>query len=279
MRNITKQQEQEIIRLYVQEHRGQVYCSKTVLGINNPNRVKDILKKYHIPIRNFREAAIESNINRAKKKNDDYFSIQSPNMAWLLGFLAADGTISKRDNTIKLGLSEKDSEILERIKTELSLEDTEVKHYTNSRGYDCCSLEWTSKKQKNDLSKYSVVPEKTFILKPPYLLNSQYYIDYIRGYFDGDGSINYCHIKGGALRWQVCSATREIIQFVIDTLYNEYGIKKVNIYSQQRKTAPLYYCQYSTNATKKIYPVLYGTGSTLYLKRKRDHYEEILKMK
>ena len=57
-------------------------------------------------------------------------------------------------------------------------------------GFDVCSYRWSCKKHKEDLATYGVVPNKTFLLKPPYKLSEEFHLDYIRGYFDGDGSIN-----------------------------------------------------------------------------------------
>ena len=271
MRNYTVQEEQKIIRLYTEEHRGQLYCAKTVLGVANVKYVKDILNKYNIPIRNHHEAAILSNKNRESDKDKTYFSRENSNMAWMLGFLASDGYISKKDNEIGIGLARKDHDILEIIRNELKLQ-TPVKDYVNNLGYDCSKLTWSCAEHKRDLAKYSIVPAKTFILEPPLNLNPKYYIDYIRGYFDGDGSVSI--LQEHALRWQVCSATKPIIEFVINTLYNQYNIPKVNIQMQVRHN-PLYYCQYSTNATKQIYKILY-TPNSLYLPRKYKHFTEII---
>lgn len=192
-------------------------------------------------------------------------------MAWLMGFIAADGYIRKDANEIGIGLARQDREILEKIKEILELE-TSVKDYTTQNGYDCSKLTWTCEQHKKDLAKYNIVPAKTFTLKPPYNLNRKYWIDFIRGYFDGDGSIN--KIQQGALRWQVCSASKEIIEWIINFLYEEYNIPKVSIYTVNNKN-PLYYCQYSTNATKQIFKVLY-TKNGLYLKRKYEHFKKIL---
>lgn len=258
---------------------GQIAVSKKVLGVSNPNIVKNILKKYNIHIRTQQEAAILSNKNRATHKKEDYFSTQNSNMAWLLGFLAADGSIRKNENEIKIGLSIKDKEILEKIKKELELE-TSIKEYTNSQGYDCCTLQWTCEQHKKDLAKYNIVPEKTFVLKPPYELNKDLWIDYIRGYFDGDGSINLIPNSNGRgngnLRWQVCSATKEILEFILQVFEEQYNIPKVNIYERQGLYT-LYYIQYSSTATRKIYSILY-TQNSLFLERKKKHFEDILQI-
>lgn len=268
----TEEQEKIIIKLYAQEKRGQLYCAKAV-GSTNVTKVKEVLRKYNIPIRNFSQAASASNKNRALYKDEDYFSKQSHNMAWLLGFLASDGTVSSSDNTIKIGLSAKDKEILEKIKEEVKIENKIVEYTTNS-GFDCVDLHWTCARHKATLAEYGITPNKTFTIKPPTQLSKEYYIDYIRGYFDGDGSINL--IQGKNLRWQICGATEEILQWIVDVLYEQYSIPKVKVYcDNNRGKNPYYYFQYSTNAVRMIYNILY-TPNSLYLERKKDHFDEII---
>lgn len=268
----TQEQEKLILKLYTEEQRGQLYCAKAV-GSTNVKKVKEVLKKYNIPIRDFSHAAIVSNKNRALKKNEEYFSEQTHNMAWILGFLASDGTVSSSDNTIKICLSMKDKEILEKIKAEIEIEN-KIVEYTTQDGFDCVDLHWTCAKHKCILNEYGITPRKTFTLKPPTQLKSQYYIDYIRGYFDGDGSVN--SIQGKALRWQICSATKEILEWIVEVLYKQYNIPKVNILCDNKRKSPYYYFQYSTNATKQIYNILY-TPNSLYLARKKSHFDELIK--
>lgn len=278
MRNyFTEEQEKIIIDLYVNQKKGQLYCAKAV-GSTNTNKVKEVLHKYNIPIRNFSQAAVVSNKNRALHKNINYFYTQSHNMAWLLGFLASDGTVSSSNNIIKIGLSAKDKEILEKIKQELEIEN-KIVEYTTTNGFDCVDLHWTCAEHKQELEKYGITPNKTFTIKPPILLSKEYYIDFIRGYFDGDGSINLIHSNGKpyALRWQVCGATQEILQWIIDVLYEQFSIPKVNIYCDKNHKHNYYYFQYSTNAVKVIYNILY-TPNSLYLKRKKDKFDEIIQV-
>lgn len=275
----TPEEESIIIKLYTEEKRGQLYCAKAV-GKNNPRKVKEVLRKHNIPIRNFSEAATQSNINRTLYKNKDYFKTQTHNMAWVLGFLASDGTISSSDNTIKIGLSAKDKEILEKIKDEIEIENKIVER-VNKDGFDCVDLHWTCKEHKEDLGKYGITPNKTFTIKPPVDLDEKYYIDYIRGYFDGDGSINIIHNKGkiAALRWQVCGASLDILKWIVDILYIKYNIPKVSILRDSRnRINPIYYFQYSTNAVREIYKILY-TPDSLYLNRKKIIFDEAIQVK
>jgi len=273
-RGYTKEQEDLIIELYVNQQRGQKYVCE--MAHTSPKVMKAFLISRGYKIRNFSEAATVSNINRAKYKDKNYFNTQSPNMAWLLGFLASDGCVRKDRNEIKIGLSKVDQEILEKIKAELKIEN-KISEYVTAEGFESVTLQWTCKEHKDELAKYSIVPDKTFKIQPPYKLERKYWIDYIRGYFDGDGSVNLIHNKEQkSLRWQVCSATPEILHFIVDYFYEDYGIPKVNIQAQNRNNNhTLYVIQYSTNATKKIYDILY-TPNSLFLNRKKQHYQDIL---
>lgn len=262
----------KIIDNYVNKKMGQI-ASGRELGLSD-TQVKSILQKNNIPIRNFSEALVIRNKKYKKyDNNDNYFSTESSNMAYILGFIAADGTIRKKANSIKITLAKKDRELLDEIKEEIGIE-APVKEGVTNKGYDFATLSWTSQKHKEDLAKYSIIPQKTFALKPPINLKKRYWIDYIRGYFDGDGSINY--MQQGALRWQVCSATPEILEFIIDYFHEEYDIPKVKVYKSNREEN-LYYFQYSTNATKKIFNFLY-TPNSIFLKRKKDKYIEVLNL-
>lgn len=270
-KTLTEEQKQIILTNYLDNKRGQLYCSK--VAHTTVYMVKKFLREEHINIRNFSEAATVSNQNRAKSVNHDYFSNPSSNMAWMLGFLAADGCVSKSRNQIVINLSRTDRNILEIIKEEIQIENN-ICDYENKDGFLCSSLSWTSQKQKEDLKKYNIVPAKTLILKPPYELPKEFWIDYIRGYFDGDGTI--CQ-SGEGIRWSIGGAVKEMLEFVVNFLYEEYDIPKVNIQEQhfQNSCHTFYAIQYSTKATKKIYDILY-TKNSLYLQRKKDKYQSLI---
>ena len=230
--------------------------------------IKQVLNDNNIHIRSFQEAS--------RKIDEDFFVKQNHDMAWLLGFIAADGNISEKSNAITIKLSIKDEEILHKIRALIGINNN-ITYYTTKDGFDVCSYRWSCKKHKEDLAIYDIVPNKTFLLKPPYKLSEEFHLDYIRGYFDGDGSINLIKSGNGrgngSLRWQVCSATKEIIEFILNT-FEKYGIPKVSIQVRKGRN-PLYIISFSSVSTRKIYDILYNE-SEMYLERKRNHYEEIL---
>lgn len=202
-------------------------------GYSTTYTIKQILTNNHIPLRNQRQNTGLRNHKNAKKKNISYFNKETHNMAWLLGFIAADGCIYRDKNQIKIGLSSIDREILEKIKDELQIEN-KICDYVTNQGFNVSELRWTCQEHKQKLMEYGIVANKTFCLGIPYKLNKVFWIDYIRGLFDGDGSINYIH-SNNSIRWQICSATPEILEWIVNFLYDEYNIPKVNIQTWQRK--------------------------------------------
>lgn len=262
-----------IIKTYKEEKRGQMYCAKKYN--TTVYMVKKVLRENNIKIRNFSEAATISNKKRRKYIiNENYFSVESSEMAYIMGFIAADGSISKRDNTLKIGLSAIDYDFLCNIAKKMG-SDKDVKLFTNNKGFDCCEWHCASEKIKNDLSKYNIVPNKTFSLTFPKNLSKEYWIDFIRGYFDGDGTV--CSCGDNAIRWSLCSATDDILKVVVDFFEKEYNIPRVKIQKRppSNNSHELYYIQYSTKATKQIYEILYPENA-FFLSRKKQKFDNLI---
>ena len=235
-----------------------------------PYQIKKVLQANDIHIRSRNEQNKYSLQNQRQYTiNDSYFSKQSSRMAYLLGFLAADGCVYKKRNLIKIGLSSIDRKFLEEIQIELKT-NYKICDYETKDGFTVSELKFSSEQIKRDLAEYNIIPQKTYNFSFPKKLNSKYYLDFIRGYFDGDGSVS---TAGQSLRWQICSYTKPILESII-SIFQEYGISKVNIY----KNRNLYYFQYSTNATKQIYNLLYYPNCWC-LERKQKKYQQLLNMK
>ena len=229
--------------------------------------VKKILQEAKVPIRNFSQAASKSNKNRAIEINHDYFDIESPNMAYLLGFIASDGTVRKEINEIKITLCSEDVDFLQVIANELGYKGR-IKTYTTKEGFSNSTLAFTSEKIKKTLATYNIVPNKTYNFVFPSHLSRKYWRDFFRGYFDGDGTV--CKI-GDGLRLSLCSYTDNILKTFLVFFEEEYGIPMVNI----RRKENNYYFQYSTNAVRGFYQAFYYDGC-LYLPRKHKKFEDLV---
>lgn len=235
-------------------------------------KVRTILDAHNIPRRNKSESIKVRNVVLRKYHfNENYFKNMNPNVAYVLGFLAADGTISSKSNCLKITVAERDSELLEKFKEEFEY-DGKVKHNVNNKGYSIATLEINSAIYKEDLKKYNIVPNKTFTFSIPDTIPNEFLIDFIRGYWDGDGTI--CTAGKSAIRSSLCSARKETLEQILNFLEDKYNIPKVSVQTTMRKN-PLYYIQYSNNSTKKLFKAFYYKEELLYLKRKYEKFCEL----
>lgn len=249
------EKEKEIIDIYVNQN---LSAKKTgELTGYSKNGVLYILHKYNIDTSN-RTYDI-----RKFKCNDNYFeNIDTANKAYILGFIAADGCILE-NNTLQITIKKDDIEILNFIKKELQYEGR-IK--IDKETY--ISLRVKSKKICQDLSKYFIVPRKTKILKFPTNIRPIFYKNYIRGYFDGDGSI-----------WLDKSTNNYKIQFIgtLDVLTNIYKIfgfteKKLRPTSDENVIFRLDFS--GNNLVYKILSQLY-TENTFRLERKYLRFKDL----
>lgn len=201
----TQEEINDIIDRYLNENKtlkniGEYYnVSKTVI-----NRV---LKENNIELR--------KRTHKIKCNYDIFEKIDSPEKAYWLGFLAADGCNYRRKQNaiISLNISAKDKEHLLKFKEFCQL-DQEITEFVTSVGFSnntpMCRLQIYSSKMSDDLTDKGIVPKKSLILEPPNI-NEQYYLPFILGYFDGDGSI--FKTKEGLYRINI-QGTKEILLWI-----------------------------------------------------------------
>ena len=230
--------------------------------------IKRILEKNNIKIRQVQET------NKRKFNiNDNYFDKENSNMAYIMGLWAADGNVSSNENRLDLELNSLDIEILEKIREELQSERP-IKIYQCQNGYTKNKLLFWSSHIKKKFAEYGIVPNKTYSknFHAPYKLDKKYWIDYIRGFFDGDG----CVKKATSLTFELNSINKQFLIDIQSFMKEYYDINmQISIGHNRPGQYILYrlYC-YGKEA-KKIYNILYTPGS-LFLKRKYERWQELL---
>lgn len=132
--------------------------------------------------------------NRIFDRDQHYFDkIDTPNKAYTMGLIYADGNNFTKHNALTISLQESDKKVLERIKDELKYEgqlrrrnlSEKNKNYKNQVFLNI-NDEYISKR----LEELGVVDAKSLILTFPEWLDKTLYSHFIRGYFDGDGSVS-----------------------------------------------------------------------------------------
>lgn len=124
------------------------------------------------------------------KVNHKYFDVLTPESAYFLGLLAADGNVDKTKTRITLSICERDAEILDNIKHSISSTHPIKEYISKCRGkqYPQKVFRFSSPYMCKTLGQYGIVPHKSLHLKfPP--IDQRFVPSFIRGYFDGDGSV------------------------------------------------------------------------------------------
>lgn len=264
-------------RILTPEEEAQIIFNYNVLGMGQKQAgkfigakdkiVKQVLLKHNIHIRTGTEARQKYFIK------ENYFGAQTANMAYVLGLLASDGCVHSTKNLIYIELQRQDKELLEKVNSELG-NTRPIKDYETIRGYENSKLWFYSQQAKEQLAEYHIIPNKTYSpnFKFPETLQKEYYRDYIRGLFDGDGSIkNTNHTP----TWQIDSSSFDIVKNIQQYL-QELGIE-TEITTKQSKNIPLYriYC-YGQEKCHKLFDLMY-TDTELYMVRKKEKFISLLK--
>jgi len=200
------------------------------------------------------------------KVNEDYFKKWSSNMAYILGFIFADGGIVKithngSSDKLGFGQNKKDVDILRKIKQMLSAEQA----LSPSGNYVHFSI--FSQVIVDDLKKLGVLYRKSFrksrgkIPKIP----KKYIRDFIRGIVDGDGSISFD--KKGYPTLSICGR-KEVIVFIRNHFLSKFNIySKISQGKKNGKLSNVFYICYRCNSAKTLINYLYNNAD-LYLERK-----------
>lgn len=210
--------------------------------------------------------------------DENYFEkIDSANKAYIIGFLSADGCNYPDKGTVSMSLEECDKEILEKIRIETKNErPLEFIDYTNKHdfGYTYKNqyrLLMFSRKICNDLNNIGVVPNKSLCLEFSKSIPEKFIPDYIRGVFDGDGSMGVRNLKvyNGTLSLSITSTYSfcNTLQSILNKQNIESKISEAS--NNNGITASL--SIHKKESMKKFLDWIYK-DAVLYLKRKHDIY-------
>jgi len=140
------------------------------------------------------QSGFDKKISHSYYCNENFFnSIDNGDKAYIIGFLASDGNLYKREHhqgQIQITLKLDDIQILEDIKVVLGSNHPIKIAYGNR---NTCTLTIVSDRIYNDLLKIGLSERKTwdlYIEQIFQMIPMNYWKDFLRGYLDGDGSIH-----------------------------------------------------------------------------------------
>lgn len=216
-----------------------------------------------------------------KTKNEKFFKRWSSEMAYVLGFILADGSlIISRRGAKYIEIETIDGDLLNSIKEKINSNLKIGERKRNKKWKKAYRLQIGSKEIFNDLLKLGIKPRKTGFETMP-KVPMDYLRDFIRGYFDGDGSIwmGYTHKNRShstlALSLVFISKSNKLLSQLKRILKNKLKIK-----GSQRYWSRAYRLCYSTHAAINLYYFMYNSKiNNLFLNRKKQVFDDFLKIR
>lgn len=205
-----------------------------------------------------------------KNINKKFFNRWSPEMAYVLGYIYADGWIyerySKTGHSSVIGICSKDKEMLEKIKKEM--DSTHPLYKENRNSYISYKVYIGSAYMFKKLVSRGLNRTKSLNMKFP-KVPKKYMRDFIRGYFDGDGWI--CYNKN-TKKFQIglCCGCKRFLYSIIKNANLKAVIKNYvkNVFRFHLTGDPaMEFCYYMYNK------------SNMYLDRKYNKFQEVIKCK
>lgn len=223
-----------------------------------------------------KEGIIIRDFGKVSRINQNVFDeITTEIQAYTLGLIIADGSISRKGNTITICLTKDDDYILHLINENLldGLGTIFINHKEDTRPRSI--LSFNGKHIKETLSKYGIIPDKSHIITQlSKAIPENLYHHYIRGLFDGDGVCSYyTSHKKQKLRIGYCAYKKEFVKDFVDFLHKKLNLPVNKLFN----TGGCWQCSWGANHDiKTFYDYIYH-DSTIYLGRKYKKITQYLK--
>lgn len=192
--------------------------------------------------------------------NENYFeNIDTPDKAYWLGFIAADGNISR--SNLHIGIHKMDVDHLEKFKKDINATNpVKIKKYISKEKHSYIArIDLYSKKIVDDLKHHGLYPNKTHTLSWDNITKNipdNFIIDFVRGFFDGDGSWK---VSKNRITFNVSSVSKDFIEPFSEWFSKMINVKSYKIYKSNHITSTMYsYERAKKEDLIKIYKVLYN---------------------
>jgi Mor family transcriptional regulator len=238
-----------------------------------PQKIKKIVKLNNIMLRTVEES------HRKYAINENFFDvIDNEEKAYFLGFLYADGCNHKKSNYVSLSLKSDDKEILIKLAKLIFKDDYENRIVDRDRSAEDKGIESiiniNSKHICKKLEELGCAQTKTFKITYPEWMPDNLHKHFIRGYFDGDGSIYVNEIKERGSKFKITS-TLDFVTGIKNIINKEAKINSIIYKHSKSKVYDVNAC--GDRQVKKFLDWIYD-DSHIFLKRKYEQYLKLLQL-
>ena len=193
------------------------------------------------------------------KTNRDYFAtIDTPEKAYILGLLIAEGHANKTGYKVEVSLTESDAYLLRAVGDEMGC-DAPLRPMTNRDGSRMMRLNLCGKKLVSDLNNLGLFHDKSYTAVYP-VVPSELVGHLVRGLWDGDGGI----YKG---QFELIG-TPAVLDGVVAAAERHTGC---SLRRRMSGRDSAYHYAYGTRRDTAVLHWMYS-GATITLKRKQESF-------
>lgn len=233
-----------------------------------PKAVCDILRLHQVTVKDGGRACY-----RKHQFNQHFFDhINTEAKAYWLGFITADGNLSKRGHAICIGLAAIDEAHLRKFCADIGYAGPISHEYSkkNGKSYPRVSVRVSSKKMHEALQALGLYPNKSLTVRPCPCIPTHLLRHYWRGVFDGDGSIHISAINRHAAslvgsEW-ICRGFELFCKEHVQTVAATRPVTTKNHYV---------FAVGGLHKVRGLLAVIYG-GAEIYLNRKMELHKKLM---
>ena len=216
------------------------------------------------------------------KVNEEFFNKWTPEMAYVLGYWYADGSMYISERGSYLNVTSTDKDTVYKIKSLLRSE-----HFIREEHSD-----WSNRKPRfvlrignktlyRSLLTLGLFPNKSLTVKFPDV-PQRFLSDFVRGYFDGDGCVNLYRTKGKTqplilrkLSVIFTSGSSKFLEGLLLNLRKHLKLKQTRVYDSHRS----FQLRFATKDSIEMFRFMYYSDNNLKLDRKWEIFNEYLRLK
>ena len=200
--------------------------------------------------------------------NSAIFNELTPDVAYWVGYFSAGGNCTT-ENKVRLVSTPENKDLLISFRNFIGAETVQIRNFLYKGKYEQCSIDVRSDKLCESLDLYALRRSKDLIVPQFRLLNDEIVRDFVRGYFDADGS---CFYDGQNKQWLFAEITGYLPMITVlrETLI-KYGV--IDETKKITRNGKIYRLRFPKEAAKNLFKFVYNGKSGYALGRKRKMVE------
>lgn len=202
--------------------------------------------------------------------NDAFFDTWSPEMAYVLGFVLADGCLTSQGH-LKIGII--DGDLLLAIRDAMGSTHPIKESWDARSPRPMYTLTIRRTRIIAALTRLGITPRKTYDATWPES-PSECFPHLFRGYFDGDGSVGIAMNKhyGSRMHVSFTGASEPLLSGLRQRLIDAGVVRGALIERKGRRGN--YILRYGSRSSRALYELMYPTTHvSLFLSRKKERFE------